>query len=152
MERKAVGAVILVDSDKLIVVEKQTIETVNGKVYRAPEIDFVKGGIQANERLEEALFRELYEETGSDAYEPVAAIEQPLTFTFPTKVANQIGFLTQKTYFYIVAFQGRLDELTANDEEIKAIHVIKREDIMSQLTHSETKDYYETYLVNHVRS
>lgn len=76
MERKAVGAVILVDSDKLIVVEKQTIESVNGKVHRAPEIDFVKGGVQAKERLEEALFRELYEETGSDAYEPVAVIEQ----------------------------------------------------------------------------
>lgn len=152
MERIAVGAIIVVDSDHMIVVEKQTIETINGKVYREPEFDFVKGGVVAGERMEEALFRELYEETGSDNYDILEKLDQKLTFDFPKEVADQIGYLTQITHFYIVNYKGNVNELAPNDREIKAIHVLKQENVLNQLTHPETKNYFKTFILSQERS
>ncbi|MGE6259711.1 NUDIX hydrolase [Heyndrickxia sporothermodurans] len=86
--RRAIGVIILQD-DECLLVKKVKVADLQTKFGIW---DFPKGGVEPNESLEQALFRELKEETGSNKYQIIKLFDEKITFPFDEKQKNKIGF------------------------------------------------------------
>ena len=65
MIRRAVGAIVF-QKDEVLLVHKVKRSEVNGELdVFQPEWDLPNGGVNEGELLQDAVLRELYEETGS---------------------------------------------------------------------------------------
>lgn len=107
------------------------------------EWDFVKGGIMSHEKSkEEALFRELKEETGSINYSMVKEYSEKLRFVFKSEF-QQTGFIHQETTMFLVEFNGDISDLRPHDQEIDQIAIFSKEEVYSALTHLESKKYFQ---------
>lgn len=106
-----------------------------------PEWGFVKGGVQPGEGAEEALWRELWEETGSRSFVLEAAFAEPISFSFPPKMAERLGFAGQETRMFLLRYTGQLP-LTPADSEIDTLEFVEEEELLRRMAHRESRDFF----------
>jgi putative (di)nucleoside polyphosphate hydrolase len=141
--RKAVGAVIFQGQDILLVhkVKAGLLEEWPGQV--GGEWDFPKGGIeQSDSSLEEALMRELYEETGSTQYQVVRGLEEKICFDFPASIIEKSGYEKQETEMFLVEYMGDRLDIHPCDEEIREARFYPLEEVEEKLTHADTRELW----------
>ena len=64
---------------------------------------FPQGGIDEGEEIQEALFRELKEEIGTDSVEVIAEFPEWISYDFPPKIAQSMKpFVGQKQRYFLV--------------------------------------------------
>ncbi|WP_053365729.1 NUDIX domain-containing protein [Bacillus sp. FJAT-27245] len=146
MIRRAVGAIVF-QGNKFLIVKKTKINTLEGKQTIKGEWDFIKGGVEKNDKdLYDALIRELQEETGSKEYKVVKELDEKIRFDFSDKIKVNIGYDKQETTMFLVEFLGDINSLSPNDNEISNIKFIEKDKLVGILTHQDTKDYFLKYL------
>lgn len=141
--RKAVGAVIFRGEYILLVnkVMASLLEDWDGP--DEGEWDFPKGGIeQKDDSLEEALLRELQEETGSTEYIIVRKLEEKICFLFPPIIVEKSGYERQETEMFLVEYLGDEKNLLPIDREIREARFFRVEEVEGQLTHLDTKEFW----------
>jgi len=79
---------------------------------------FPQGGIELNEKPEEAARRELFEETSITSVELVDVSDEPLRYSFPKEIKDKFlkrGIFSdgQDIYFALFYFEGKDDEICA---------------------------------------
>lgn len=146
MIRKAVGAIVY-QKDKFLVVHKTNINTIDGKQNIQGEWDFVKGKVEKSDKdYEDALLRELQEETGSMEYKIIKEFDQKIQFDFPDELKEKIGYDKQVTTMFLVEFMGEFNSLISQDNEINNIAFLDPSHVVEILTHQETRDYFIQYV------
>ena len=107
------------------------------------EWDFVKGRILPHDKSkEEALFRELKEETGSIDYSIVKEYSEKLNFDLPREF-QRTSFIYQETTMFLVDFTGSFSDLKPDDQEIDQIAKFSKEEVYNALSHLESKIYFQ---------
>lgn len=102
MIRKAVGAVIQYDG-KIMLVHK--VKGTQGKIKGV--WDFPKGGIEAHDiNLEQALLRELREETGSSKYVIIKRYNENVCFNFDSFTSEKFGSRGKKQPCFLFSTKG----------------------------------------------
>lgn len=149
MIRQAVGGIVTWKKQILLIEKVQISDAMNGQESIASEWDIPKGGVKAtDDSLEEALLRELQEETGSTQYQIQSAYPHPITFTFPPDIQKKIGYTAQKTVLYLVHYTGDGTDLTPLDSEIRQVKFIAKEDVLEKLSHAETIQFIQSYALD----
>lgn len=144
--RQAVGA-ILTNFENYALILKTKIHTKEGKEEIAGEWDFIKGGVEEQDSsLEEAVLRELEEETGLNSFFVKRELEEKISFHFPEGVADKIGYQSQETTMFLVAYNGDDKEWIPLDDEISEIGFFDKEEVLRKLSHQETREYFTKYL------
>ncbi|MBD2865217.1 histidine phosphatase family protein [Paenibacillus oceani] len=140
--RKAVGAIVF-QGNKVMLVRK--VASSYGKMDGV--WDFPKGGVEDSDSdPEQAVLRELLEETGSDRYRIVRQLPEPFTFTFGEEIRAKIGYERQETTMFIVEYLGNGDDWELTGGEIDNIAMVDLADVESRLSHEETRDYFLKYV------
>ncbi|GIO30937.1 MULTISPECIES: NUDIX hydrolase [Paenibacillus] len=141
MIRKAVGAIVEHDG-KVMLVHK--VKGAQGKIKAM--WDFPKGGIEPQDvTLEQALFRELKEETGSTNYEIMKRYDDKILFLFDRATREKIGFERQETTMFHVVYRGDGTDLTPEDDEIDEIRFFARERI-PELLFPESREFFAKHV------
>ena len=115
--RIGVGAVLL-NNDNKVFVGKRRDNPINR--WQMPQ-----GGVDANEKLVDALKRELFEETSVKSYKIIHELEGWLTYELPENLLGKIWkgkYRGQKQKWFIVKFLGKDNEIdlkTSNHEFIE---------------------------------
>lgn len=144
MIRKAVGAIIYQEDEILLVHKVKMSEAKSGPEKIVGEWDFPKGGVKPSDlNLEEALLRELYEETGSKDYQIISQFDQKVYFEFSQDIKEKIGYDSQETTMFYVEFQGNRASLRPIDDEISQVKFVNRDKVLDELSYEETKKYYK---------
>ncbi|MBW8350371.1 NUDIX hydrolase [Bacillus sp. IITD106] len=146
MIRRAVGAIVTYNQQFLIV-HKVKITTGGGKEDAQGEWDFVKGGVEDNEELKQAMVRELEEETGSANYKFIKQFDEKICFEFPSDLKNKIGFDRQETTMFHFEYVGDPNGLNPTDNEIDEITFIEKGEMLKRLTHIDTKEFFTKYML-----
>lgn len=136
--RKAVGAIVFNDSGDYLLVHKVKNSTdsieVNG------QWDFSKGGVEKEDlNYENAILRELTEETGSNKYEIIKRYEEKIEFNFP----ESHDYDCQITVMFLVKYLGNGDDLSSNDDEIDSVKIFTKREVIELIKLSETRDFLE---------
>lgn len=143
MIRKAVGAIVIKDKKVMLVHKVKIANTLKGKVPIKGQWDFVKGGVETCDRtLEDAVLRELWEETGSKDYRIIKRYEKPLVFHFSSSEESQVNFTGQETTMFLVEYCGDINKLMPQDDEIDQIIFKNKDEVLDILYHEDTKNYY----------
>lgn len=107
-----------------------------------PEWDFPKGGIKRDDlNIQEALFRELDEETGTSDFRIIDELGT-LEFEFPAAMKEKLGFERQVTYMFILEFLGDRAQLQPKTEEISEVVFVKIDEVDELLKLAETKEFF----------
>ncbi|QFT89589.1 RNA pyrophosphohydrolase [Bacillus sp. THAF10] len=142
MIRKAVGAIVTY-RDKFLVVHKKKINAGAKKESIKSECDFVKGGVEPTDSsLEQAMLRELAEETGSSNFRLIKRFNEKICFDFPVHIQQKIGFTNQETTMFHFAYIGEIATLKPMDEEISDITFLNEEELLKTLTHEDTREFF----------
>ncbi|CAG9620642.1 NUDIX domain-containing protein [Sutcliffiella rhizosphaerae] len=142
MIRQAVGAIVKVKA-KYLLVHKVKINTKEGKKNISGLWDFIKGGVKEKDQsLQEAILRELKEETGTNLFEVEKEYSRKIEFDFPRDVAEEIGYRSQLTTMFLVSFYGELSDICPQDDEIDNFGLFTKEEVLNMVSHSETKKYF----------
>ena len=147
MIRRAVGAIIFQQDEVLLVQKVKRSEATNELDWFEPEWDFPKGGVKDGEPLHKAILRELFEETGSTAYEILAELNDKICFSFDAHFTTLTGYTEQVTTMFIVKYTGDRCDLKPLDKEIKAIQFVNKAHVLDFLIHEETKRFYKDYFL-----
>ena len=151
MIRQAVGAIIRFQGNFILVHKVKIMDITKSPQKITGEWDFVKGGVKTSDKSkEEALFRELLEETGSTYYRLVKEFSEKLRFTFP-KELQQSDFFHQETTMFLVDFLGTFSDLTANDQEIDQLALFSEKKVCEKLTHLESREFFQSNIVQKER-
>ncbi|KMJ58349.1 NUDIX hydrolase [Bacillus sp. LL01] len=143
--RQAVGAIVTI-REHYVLILKTKINTTEGKNEIVGEWDFIKGGVEERDSsLQEAILRELKEETGMDSYSVECKLEEKIKFEFPEDVAKRIGFHSQETTMFLVECKGNIADCKPLDDEISEIGIFKKEEVLRMLSHEETKRYFSKH-------
>lgn len=146
--RKAVGAIVTIGEDYVLIL-KTKIHTTEGKKEIEGEWDFIKGGVEEEDSsLEEAILRELEEETGMKAFSVKKEFEEKISFKFPQEVADRIGYHSQETTMFLVEYIGENKGWLPQDDEVSEIGFFKKEDVLRKLAHEETREYFNKHCLN----
>lgn len=141
MIRRAVGAIVYKD-ESFLAVHKTKINTNEGKQRIDGEWDLVKGGIESGDvNLENAILRELEEETGSSQFKVIKQYQEKICFDFPLEIQNKIGYEKQETTMFLVEFTGKDDTLIPKDDEIAELQFLSLQELIERLTHEDTKTF-----------
>ena len=143
MIRRAVGAIVFQKDEILLVHKVKRSEATNELDSFQAEWDFPKGGVKDGEPLQDAILRELYEETGSTAYQIVEAVDETICFSFDALFTAATGYTGQVTTMFIVEYTGDRTDLTSQDEEINDIQFIHKDNVLDYLSHEETREFYK---------
>jgi len=91
------------------------------------EWQFVQGGIEKNEKPEEAALRELKEETSVHSAEIILSLPEPIYYDFPENIVKKFAlkgcpYIGQKMYWFLVHFKGDEGEINIETQmpEFKA--------------------------------
>ena len=146
--RKAVGAIVTIGEDYVLIL-KTKIHTTEGKKEIEGEWDFIKGGVEEEDSsLEEAILRELEEETGMKAFSVKKEFEEKISFKFPQEVVDRIGYHSQETTMFLVEYIGENKGWLPQDDEVSEIGFFKKEDVLRKLAHEETREYFKKHCLN----
>ncbi|NHJ01194.1 MAG: NUDIX hydrolase [Candidatus Heimdallarchaeota archaeon] len=138
--RRAVGAIIQYKTQYILIHKVKLMELAETPREIEGEWDFVKGGVEQSDiSLNETLFRELEEETGSIQYTILKKYPEKLRFQFSKQVE---GLTHQETTMYLVKYIGHLRDLQPRDQEIDQIGVFSVNEVIEKLAHTETKQFF----------
>ena len=110
--RIGVGAVLL-NKNNQVFVGKRRDNPVNK--WQMPQ-----GGVDNNEKLVDALKRELYEETSVKSYEIIHELDRWLTYELPENLLGKIWrgkYGGQKQRWFILRFSGEENEINVNTKK-----------------------------------
>jgi putative (di)nucleoside polyphosphate hydrolase len=138
--RKAIGAIITW-KDKFLLLRRESILTKNGLTKITPEWDILKGGIEDGESPEDALMRELYEETGSRDYAISKKFVEKLIYGLP----DETGFEKQEVTMFMVQYMGNGDDLKSNSEEISEFIFLDKKEMESKIMYTETIEFFKKH-------
>ena len=110
--RIGVGAVLL-NRNNQVFVGKRRDNPINK--WQMPQ-----GGVDNNEKLVDALKRELYEETSVKSYEIIHELDRWLTYELPENLLGKIWrgkYRGQKQRWFILRFSGEENEINVNTKK-----------------------------------
>lgn len=129
MFRKGVSA--------LIVNKKQEFLLVNLESFEPRFFAIPGGGLENNESLEDAAYREIEEEVGINkkSLEFIGQGEEPLQFKFKTIKLNRDGEVYEgsERYFFGFRFIGNDDEIKLQESEIRSYKWVSFNDLKDYL-------------------
>ncbi|GKU25129.1 NUDIX hydrolase [Clostridium folliculivorans] len=139
--RQAVGAVVFQKNEYLLV---HKIKNIDSETDIIGHWDFPKGGVEKSDKdIENAILRELREETGSDNYRIIKRFDNEICFTFPKGYKYDM----QETVMFYVEYQGDREDLASQDEEIDDVKFFSKDVLMKTLFLEETREFlYEIKL------
>lgn len=136
--RKAVGAIIFQNDKYLLVHKVKSNNDENGYEEINPTWDLPKGGIDKLDiNSEDAVLRELKEETGSEAYRIISKFHERICFDFP----ENCKYRFQETIMYYVEYLGNKEDLKPQDEEIDDIRFFNKDEVMKVIKLGETIEF-----------
>lgn len=144
MIRRAVGAFVVQKDEILLVHKVKRSEATNELDSFRAEWDFPKGGVKNGEILEAAILRELFEETGSTAYQIIKKLNETICFSFDARFTAATGYTRQVTTMFIIEYTGDRTDLKSQDDEISAIQFVHKDKVLDYLGHEETRAFYKT--------
>lgn len=129
MFRKGVSALIINNAQEFLLVN---LESFKPHFFAIPG-----GGLEPEETLEEAVYREIKEELGigRDSLELVGMCKKPLAFKFKTKKLNRDGieYDGSERYFFGFRFTGSDAEIKLQISEIRAYKWVAYNDLEKYL-------------------
>jgi 2,3-bisphosphoglycerate-dependent phosphoglycerate mutase len=146
--RKAVGAIIIDASNKVLLVHKANICNSKDGINKVNSWDFIKGGVKNNETTLEALKREVFEETGIEHFIIKKEFEEKICFGFPSDLRDSIGYDTQKTTMFLVQIDEQPVDLRCMDDEIDGYDFVDIENVSGKLTQEETQKFWNNIMKN----
>jgi len=113
---------------------------------------FPQGGIDEGESSEEALFRELEEEIGTNKIEIIAEYPEWIAYDFPSHVAAKMApYAGQKQRYYLVRLKkGAKIDLDTKHPEFKAYRFVAIDELLTHIAHFK-KPVYER-VISHFRT
>ncbi|WP_116231557.1 histidine phosphatase family protein [Paenibacillus sp. VMFN-D1] len=139
--RKAVGAIVYQGNQFLLVHKLLNTSDKESGVW-----DFPKGGVEEWDlSLNDAVMRELFEETGTDKYVIKEELPEKITFYFDDDIKKKIGYECQETTMFLVDFVGNQNDLKPCGEEIDEIMLVDSESLLDKLSHRETAEFIQNY-------
>ena len=116
MYRKGISALIINGKKEFLLVNLISFEE---KYFSIPG-----GGVEANETLEEAAYREIKEELGinTSSLEKIGLSKNPLSFTFKVPKVNSEGkeYIGSERHFFAFRFIGFDSEIHLTENEVHA--------------------------------
>jgi 8-oxo-dGTP pyrophosphatase MutT (NUDIX family) len=135
---------MIIQGDAYLLVHK--VKMMDGKIGTEPikgVWDFPKGGVKASDaNSEQALFRELVEETGSSQYRVLHQFDEKLCFSFLPEDQLKLGFVGQETTMFLVAYKGDGSDLQPQDEEIDQVCSFPRFKMLDTLGQPESRLFF----------
>lgn len=107
----------------------------------SPRVGGCQRWCSAGRGAEGALWRELWEETGSRVFVLETAFTEPLSFFFPPEMAARLGFAGQETRMFLLRYTGRAP-LAPADSEIDALEFVEEEERLRRMAHRESRDFF----------
>lgn len=113
---------------------------------------FPQGGIDEGESSEEALFRELKEEIGTNKVEVIAEYPEWIAYDFPAHVAAKMApFAGQKQRYYLVRLKKNAKiNLDTKHPEFKTYEFVALEELNEKIAHFKKPIYEE--VISHFRA
>ncbi|MDD5117346.1 MAG: RNA pyrophosphohydrolase [Sulfuricurvum sp.] len=113
---------------------------------------FPQGGIDEGESSEEALYRELEEEIGTNKVEIIAEYPEWIAYDFPSHVAAKMApYAGQKQRYYLVRLKkGAKIDLDTKHPEFKAYRFVAIDELLTHIAHFK-KPVYER-VISHFRT
>ncbi len=99
-----------------------------------------QGGVEAGEPLEEAMRREIQEETGLSGLKVIARFDNIYKYEWP-KPYTRHGYKGQKQSLFVVRYFGPRQAVTTNPLEHKAHRWVKVEDLLRKASPVHKKQY-----------
>lgn len=116
MYRKGISALIVNTKNEFLLVNLVSFED---RFFAIPG-----GGVEKNETLEDAAYREIKEELGIDSgsLEKVGTSNNPLLFTFKVPKVNSEGkeYVGSERHFFAFRFIGSDNEIHLAENEVRA--------------------------------
>jgi 8-oxo-dGTP pyrophosphatase MutT (NUDIX family) len=143
MLRQAVGALIIQGDAYLLVHKVKMMDGKAGVEQIEGVWDFPKGGVKAQDASpEQALLRELAEETGSSRYRILHQFDEKIRFSFLPEDQLKLGFEGQETILFLAAYEGDGSDLQPQDEEIDQVSFVPRSRMLETLAHPENRAFF----------
>ncbi|MFA5931390.1 MAG: NUDIX domain-containing protein [archaeon] len=143
--RNAVGAIIVCKGkpNQIVAVKKVMREDIleNEKIE---EIDIPKGGIKLGETPEQAIWREINEELGTNKIRVLKKLPFGINFDFPKK--ENAKYSSQKTTLFFVEYLGSPSDLKPKTSEISEIFFTPIQTTKKTFTFKETSEAIEKFL------
>lgn len=113
---------------------------------------FPQGGIDEGESPQEALFRELKEEIGTNKVEIIAEYPEWISYDFPSHVALKMApFSGQKQRYYLVRLKKNAKiDLDTKHPEFKQYRFVGMEELYGNIAHFK-KPIYEV-VISHFKA
>ncbi|MDR1693702.1 MAG: RNA pyrophosphohydrolase [Lactobacillaceae bacterium] len=115
--RKNVAIVVFNKDRKILVCERI------GR-HRTPAWQFPQGGINENENVEAAAYRELFEETSIVSAKLIKILDEPIIYEYPNDVRkslkkhnNNIEYFGQEQQWVLLYFYGEDNEINLSTKE-----------------------------------
>ncbi len=129
MFRKGVSALIINKNQEFLLVNLQSFKT---HFFAIPG-----DGLEDNELLEDAAYREIEEELGINkkSLECIGQCKEPLQFKFKTIKLNRDGkeYEGSERYFFGFRFTGNDDEIKLQESEVRAYKWVLFNDLQEYL-------------------
>lgn len=108
---------------------------------------FPQGGIDAGEKVEEALFRELEEEIGTKKAKIVAEYPEWISYDFPEKIAKTMKPFKGQTqrYFLLKLKKSAIINLQTKHPEFISYKFVEIDEVLGMTAHFK-KPVYETVI------
>lgn len=147
--RKAVGAIVKTGNRFILIHKVKIMNSKNGPEDTLGRWDFPKGGVKSSDmNLNEAILRELKEETGSDQYKIITEFDEKISFKFPPDIQEKLGYQKQEVTMFLVEYTGDESDLQPQDEEIDNIALFSRDEVVDLISHKEPLEFFEKYIPN----
>lgn len=139
--RNAVGAIITQNNEILLIHKVKLMDVLGEPQAIQGTWDFPKGGVLSlDTTLEEALMRELKEETGSTQYKIEKRFAETINFSF----LKGHKYEAQETVMYHVVYTGDRSDIKIQDDEIDDIMFVKYDNVLDIITLDETKEFFNS--------
>ena len=105
--RRNVAAFLLNDEGQILLCQRSD----EYKTWQLPQ-----GGVDAGENLEQALYRELKEEIGTNEIKIIHMLENSICYDWPEH-ARKYGYVGQEQTYFLAKLLGKVDFEKATDKE-----------------------------------